>query len=372
MHFTSISPLPQQRNNTAPAPALTEADLPVINWNHIATLTDDTGIIQHALHAMPNRKEGYCIDDNSRALLLAVLACKQEKTEPAYRLLPVYLSFVHYMQTEDGNFKNFMSYTKVCTEEIGSEDAFGRTMLALGYLVNEGPHKQFIKTGNEIFVKAFKHVHQLVSLRGIANSIIGICQYIKFNYPDDLKAETVATLADKLVKEYQHNKKGDWHWFDNLLTYDNAILPLALFNAFEITANSLYFDIALEAMQFLESVVLPGHTFRPVGNQGWYSAGTANVPHFDQQGIDAMAMILLYQQVFRITRDRQYFLKMNQVHLWFLGHNDSHLPLYDSSTGGCFDGLQADGVNDNQGAESTIAYWISHMVLLAAIKDNQE
>lgn len=112
------------------------ANLPKLDFSHIANLTDDTGIIQHALFNLPNRTEGYCIDDNARALLLMVWACKDKKNKEAFRLLPVYLSFVHYMQTSNGYFRNFMSYNKSIEEERGSEDSFGRTMMALGFLAN--------------------------------------------------------------------------------------------------------------------------------------------------------------------------------------------------------------------------------------------
>ena len=152
---------------------LTTVKLPEVNFQHISNLTDHTGIIQHAVFNMPNRKEGYCIDDNSRALLLAVwYKAKENKT--ASQLLPVYLSFIHYMQTDDGYFRNFLSYAKVSPEERGSEDSFGRTLLALGFLINEGPSPLLIRTGMEIFARAYPHVDQLGSLRGIATSIIGI------------------------------------------------------------------------------------------------------------------------------------------------------------------------------------------------------
>ncbi len=344
-------------------------DMPKIDLSHIMNLTDDTGMIQHALNAMPNRKEGYCIDDNSRALLLMVLACKQGENPTALHLLPTYLSFIHYMQAADGSFKNFMSYAKTSTDEAGSEDSFGRTIMALGYLANDGTSKPAVKTGVEIFLKAYKQVHGLVSLRGIANSIIGICQFVKFNFPDDLKVETVIALSDKLIRGYKDNGGKNWKWFDNILTYDNAILPLALLNAFEVTQNDEYFDTALESMGFLESVVFRDGMLQPVGNQGWFKKGGVCAP-FDQQGIDAMAMVLLYQQAFRITKEKKYLLSMYKSYQWFLGVNDAGLSLYDPSTGGCFDGLQQAGVNHNQGAESTIAYWISHFVVLSALKEN--
>ena len=342
--------------------------MPDLNFKHIDNLTDLTGIMQHAMFAMPNRKEGYCIDDNSRALLLSVWACKNKKNTIAARLLPIYLSFVHYMQTDDGHFRNFMSYAKVSHEERGSEDSFGRTMMALGYLINDGPSTLLVKTGREIFAKAYPHVQKLVSLRGIANTIIGICQFIKCNYPDDLKRNMVIRLSDKMVGMYKESKKNSWHWFEPVLTYDNAMLPLALLNAYEVTQDEEYLTIAFESMHFLESKVFHNDTLRPIGNQGWCKQN-GTTAQFDQQGIDVMAMILYYQQAFRLTREQQYLDSMYKSYQWFLGNNDLRLPLYDAATGGCADGLHSEGVNLNQGAESTLAYWISHLVVASALTE---
>lgn len=346
---------------------LRSVDLPEINFSQIRNLTDDTGMIQHAVFAMPNRKEGYCIDDNARALLLTVWACRNVKNKTALRLLPVYLSYIHYMQTDDGYFRNFMSYSKSIEEERGSEDSFGRTMMALGYLINEGDSRLPTRTGEEIFARAYPHVDKLTSLRGMANSIIGVCQFIKCHYPDDLKRNTVADLANRMVAMYEGSKKANWHWFEPVLTYDNAILPLALLKAYEITQDSVYLSVASESIQFLESKVFHNGIFRPVGNQGWCKQG-CDPAQFDQQGIDVMAMVLLYQQLFSLTQEQKYLDRMYKSYQWFLGENDLGMPLYDPSTGGCADGLHSGGINFNQGAESTLAYWISHMVVASALE----
>lgn len=343
-------------------------DLPKINFSQIINLTDDTGMIQHALFNIPNRKEGYCIDDNARALLLAVWICKEKKNPAVLALLQVYLSFIHYMQTDNGEFRNFMTYTKVCLEERGSEDSFGRTIMALGFLANESPSKGLARTGADIFSRAYHHIDKLVSIRGIANSIVGVCQYIKYNYPDDLKTSLVVDLSNKMVRMYEYNKRNEWHWFEPILTYDNGILPLALLNAYEITSDETYLSVALESLHFLESKVFHNGILSPIGNQGWMERGKTRA-RFDQQGIDAMAMVLCYQQAFRVTRDDKYLKRMYQSYQWFLGKNDLSLSLYDPSTGGCADGLHSEGVNLNQGAESTLAYWISHVVVASALKE---
>jgi hypothetical protein len=343
-------------------------DLPEINFSHIMNLTDDTGMIQHAIFNIPNRKEGYCIDDNSRALLLFVLASKHKHNETEVRLMNVYLSFIHYMQTENGEFKNFMSYTKVAAEERGSEDSFGRTIMALGFLINEGPSNMLSKTGAGMFIKAYCHIDKLVSIRGIANSIVGVCQFVKYNYPDDVKRDLVIKLSDKMVSMYEANKRDDWHWFEPILAYDNAILPLALLNAYEITSDESYLAVAFEAMEFLESKVLHDGMLSPIGSQGWCERGKKTYAKFDQQGVDAMAMVLFYKQAHRMTQDDIYLSRMYISYQWFLGNNDLGLPLYDSSTGGCADGLHKKEINLNQGAESTLAYWISHMIVASELQ----
>ena len=343
--------------------------LPEVNFSHVKNLTDDTGIIQHAIFNIPNRKEGYCLDDNARALLLSVLTCRHthnDKTE--LERLRVYLSFIHYMQTDNGGFKNFMSYTKAATEEYGSEDSFGRTIMALGFLVNEGPSNMFSNAAADIFSRAYRHIDKLVSIRGIANSVIGVCQFVKYNYPDDIKRDLVIKLSDKMISMYNANKSDDWQWFEPVLAYDNAILPLALLNAYEITGNECCLDVALEAMAFLESKVLHDGMLSPIGNNGWLKRGKKTYARFDQQGIDALAMILYYQQAFRITQDENYLSRMYISYQWFLGKNDLGLSLYDPSTGGCSDGLHSKEINLNQGAESTLAYWISHMIVVSELK----
>ena len=346
--------------------ALTAKQLPEMDFQHISNLTDDTGMIQHALFSIPNRKEGYCIDDNARALLLSVWASKDKKNSTAIRLLPVYLSFIHYMQSEDGYFRNFMSYSKHIEEVRGSEDSFGRTMMALGYLINEGNPHLLVKTGMQIFAKAYSHVDQLISPRAIANSIIGICQFIKRNYPDEIKTAMVAGLSEKLMCMYEAHNSKDWHWFENILTYDNGILPLALLNSWEITQDENCLLIAFEALEFLESKTFHKGIFRPIGNLGWCRKG-GSPAQFDQQGIDVMAMVLCYQQAYRNTREPKYLDRMYAAYRWFLGSNDLGVSLYDPSTGGCADGLHAKGINLNQGAESTLAYWISHVIVASEL-----
>ena len=350
--------------------ALKNIHLPAFKPDHIISLTDDTGIIQHATGNIPNRKEGYCLDDNSRALILAILGWEQNQDENLQKLIPLYLSFIHYMQREDGKFINFLDYSRNYSEKVGSEDAYGRTLMALGYILTSSQSSLVIKTADVIFQNAFIHIHTLTSIRGIANSIIGLCKYVRYNYTDNNKKSAIIKLSDILTEEYHKNTSPGWYWYESILSYDNAILPLSLLYAYDITHNSIYLKVALDSIKFLESIVFRNGTLETVGNNGWYPQN--GVPAlFDQQPIDTMAMILLYQKVYELTNDQRFMLNMTISYEWFIGRNTTGIPLYDCHTGGCSDGLQIDGINYNQGAESTISFWISYFTVIDTFNKNR-
>jgi glycosyltransferase involved in cell wall biosynthesis len=346
-------------------PGLDVALMPAYDLRHIHRLTDDTGIVQHAKYGVPNLKEGYCLDDNSRALLMALMAWRQNKDSESLELLPVYLSFIHYMQRGNGNFRNFLSFSRQFLDEYGSEDSFGRTVWALGYLIRFAPNDSFKQIGLEIFKNSVEHFERLLSLRGAANTIIGINYYLKEVSNDEVMVGKLKHLTKILVSSWHNHRSGEWKWFENVMTYDNGIIPLALFSSFEITGDEEVFSIAMESTAFLESVTRRNGFFVPVGNRNWYHKD-GQLPEYDQQSVDVMAMILLYYQAFQVTRDRSFIEKMFIAYLWFLGENSLRLPLFDHETKGGCDGLESHGVNRNQGAESTLAYWISHFTVLAA------
>lgn len=339
--------------------------LPIYTLEHIKRLTDDTGIVQHAKYGIPNLKEGYCVDDNSRALLLMVMAYQQNKDKEALRLMPVYLSFINYMQRGNGNFRNFLSFSRQYLDEYGSEDAFGRTIWALGYLLRFSPNDAFRQMGKDIFFQSVPHFSQLKTIRGAANTIIGIYHYLKNEQNDEHMVQEMSQLVQQIISQYKQNSTSKWKWFEKKMTYDNAIIPLALFSAYEVLGNNEILEIAKESSVFLESKTMTRDYFMPIGNKGWLKEED-KMPEYDQQSIDVMAMVLLYYQVFQITHEKEYIEKMFKCYLWFLGENSLRLPLFDHETQGCCDGLEQQGVNRNQGAESTLAYWISHIAILAA------
>jgi hypothetical protein len=345
--------------------------LPPFSLAHINRLTDDTGIIQHAKFGIPNLKEGYCLDDNARALLMVLMAYRQMKDMRALELSPIYLSYIHYMQNANGTFRNFLSFSRNYLDEVGSEDSFGRTIWSLGYLLSNAPNDAYYQTGKLMFFNAAPNFEKLQSIRSIANTMIGISYYLKSNPSDDTMTERLRNLANILVQHYHENETSDWKWFESLLAYDNGILPLALLHSAEILHDDKITKTALKSMIFLTKHTLKENYLSIIGNEKWFrKEGERSV--FAQQPIDAMAMVLMYHQAFHVTKNKDYLNKLYTSFLWFLGENDLRMSLYDFETQGCCDGFESYGVNRNQGAESSVAYLISHLTVLQAYEEFHE
>jgi len=342
--------------------------MPEFSLDYAKLLTDRTGIVQHAKFGIPNWKEGYCVDDNARALVMAIMASELGYKD-ADMLMPTYMSFLHFMQNDAGNFRNFLSYDGKYLDKTGSEDAFGRAVWSLGYLIKNAPNNAYSKFGEELFHKAVPHFATLEYLRGISNTIIGITWYLKAYPSDNSMHQLLNSMTAKLTAAYRTSEGENWQWFENYLTYDNAILPLALLHSAEITGDKKVSEIAFSSIDFLEQLTVTERYWNPVGNDGWYFRD-GKMPLHDQQAIETMGMVLMYAQAYKITRDPKYLKKVFSIYLWFLGENSLCVPLYDSETKGCSDGLQVTGINHNQGAESTLAYLISHLTVLETFKTN--
>ncbi len=339
--------------------------LPRFRLEHIIRLTDNTGILQHAKYGVPNFNHGYTLDDNARALLMAVMAFRQTKSREALELIPVYLSFINYMQNKDGTFKNILTYSRQFKEKKGSDDSFGRTVWALGYLMRFPPRDTYHQLASSMFKKAFPHFEKIESIRGIAYTIIGICHYLHRSPNDDGMKKVLRQITDKLLRQYEDEKDENWHWFEPKMTYANGILPLALFHTADILKDKKYLEVAMESMNFLERTVLKHGYLSLVGNDEWYEKG-GTPSQYAQQPIDAMVMVQLAYQAYIFTKNEVYLHMMSTSFMWFLGENDLSVPVYDFETAGCFDGLEQHGLNQNQGAESTLAYLISHLTVLLA------
>ncbi len=346
--------------------------LPDFDLAHIIRMTDDTGIVQHANYSIPNLKEGYCIDDNARALLMTLMAYRIYKDKASYNLLPIYLSYIHYMQNSDGTFNNFLSFNRqFLDEQKGSEDSFGRTIWAIGYLIRFAPNDAYFQIGRDIFMKSCHNFDKLISPRAIANTILGISHYLHKIQDDENMLNLLIKLTKKITDSYEAYKKPDWDWFEDILTYDNGMLPLSLFYSYEITSDKYVFDIAMTTLKFLEKITMENDYLSVIGNDKWYKYGGER-SRFTQQAVDVMSIVLLFREAYFNTNDRTYLEKMFKSFLWFLGENDLKLTLYDFETKGCCDGLHSSGVNRNQGAESTLAYLISYLTVISALELEQE
>lgn len=339
--------------------------LPPFSLAHVKRLTDHTGIIQHTKFGIPNLKEGYCLDDNARALIMALMAYKETKSQKALEFCPVYLSFIYYMQNDNGTFHNFLNFDRTFVEEQGSEDSFGRAIWALGYMLDNAPNDSYSQIGKYMLDKSVPVFDNLRSVRSIANVILGISYYLKNNMGDDVMIERLRKLTAFLVEEYRQNTRADWKWYEILFAYDNGLLPLAMLHAADILKDEEVRRIAFESMQFLSDITLKEGYLSIIGNEKWYHREDTR-SDFAQQPVDAMCMVLMFYQAYKMTDNIDYLKKLFASFMWFLGENDLRLNLYNYETEGCFDGLERDGLSRNQGAESTLAYLISYLVVLEA------
>ncbi len=345
--------------------------LPPFSLAHIKRLTDDTGIIQHANFGIPNLKEGYCLDDNARALLMVLMAYRQKKDQLALDLFPIYLSYINYMQNKDGTFRNFLSFSRTYLDEKGSEDSFGRAIWALGYLLGNAPNDAYYQSGSLIFFNAAPNFEKIRSIRGVACTIIGISYYLRNHPSDDSMIEKLRNLAYYLLRQYEESSSPDWRWFESLLAYDNGMLPNALLHSAGILKDNKIIEVAMESMNFLADITLKDGYLSVIGNKEWYRKGGVR-SRFAQQPVDALAMILMFYQAYHLTKDKEYLKKLFSCFMWFLGENDLRMSLIDYETKGCCDGFESYGVNRNQGAESSLSYLISHLTVLKAFEEFYE
>ena len=337
---------------------------PAFDLAHLRRLTDDTGLIQHAKYIVPNRHTGYCLDDNSRALMLCAWAYFLLHSDDARALIPTYFSLTHFLQKPDGHFRNFLDYQRRFLDKIGSDDACGRALWALGYLIWRPPRDAYRSLAFECFQKALPQIRGL-NLRGKALAMLGLVSYLRCYQGDESVTALLRECADHLLALYQGTESADWRWFEDIICYDNGILPMALFQTYSIIREEKYLRVAKETLDFLEKVTSNNGRLSIVGSRGWHKRGGDRAA-YDQQPIDATAMVLAYQSAYRVTNEKEYLKKMKWAFGWFLGENDMGMSLYDHETKGCADGLMPEGVSLNQGGESTVSFL---MALLAMIEE---
>ncbi|MFO0958031.1 MAG: glycosyltransferase family 4 protein [Isosphaeraceae bacterium] len=333
------------------------AELPTWKLDHLTRLTDSTGILQHAVFTFPRHADGYCTDDNARALLLTVLLEELGLNAQVAPLATRYAAFLHHAFDVDlHRFRNFMGYDRRWLEAIGSDDSHGRALWALGVCVGRSRRRDLQYLGAQLFEQALPPILESDSPRGWAFALLGIDEYFRRLTGDRRAAQARDALTARLLELFDQHSTDDWPWFEPILSYDNARLPHALIVAGKWSGNDRAVEVGLRSLRWLCQVQRAdsGH-FRPVGCNGWYSRGEEPA-RFDQQPIEAAASVSAYLAAHRATGEPRWWIEARSAFDWFLGRNDLGEPLYDAATGGCRDGLHPDRTNQNQGAESTLSY----------------
>jgi glycosyltransferase involved in cell wall biosynthesis len=333
-------------------------ELPPLKLDHLHLMTDDTGMLQHASFTIPNYREGYSIDDNARALIVSTHLEELGNGE-AFELTSRYLAFIGYaLNMETGRFRNFMDYQRNWLEKSGSDDSHGRTLWALGTVLGRSNRPALQSMAGWVFEQALPAILKTTSPRAWAFALIGIHEYLR-RFEGDRRANQVRDkLAGRLLTLYKNNRSDEWCWYEAGLTYCNAALPQALLMCGQWIPNKAMTEAGLESLHWLADLqradAAGGH-FVPIGSNGFYQRGGERA-RFDQQPVEAQTMASACLEAYRSTGDEGWYKEARRAFEWFLGRNDLNLPVYDPTTGGCRDGLHPDRPNENQGAESTLAF----------------
>jgi hypothetical protein len=324
-------------------------------------LTDDTGILQHAIFSVPNSSEGYTTDDNARALMVSTLldevlaqTCMPEGSQLSSRYLAfLWLAF----NTETGRFRNFLGYDRQWLEDSGSDDSHGRALWSLGKVLGHSRNAGLRGAAGRLFEAAVPATLTFTSPRAWAFSILGMQAYLDW-FPGDRAIQGARNaLANRLLDIYERSHSATWRWFEKSLSYSNARLSQALILTGWRSGNQRMIEAGMDSLKWLvaEQHRDDPEVFVPIGSNGFFVEGSEKA-RFDQQPVEACATVSACLEVYRLTEESQWFEEAHCVFRWFLGKNDLQVPLYDATTGGCRDGLHPDRINENQGAESTLSF----------------
>ncbi len=338
-------------------PNLNPKELLKIDLRHLRRLTDSTGLFQHATFTSPNYDDGYTTDDNARGLLFLTLMEEESQLENHDQDLRArYFSFLaHAFNSDHGRFRNFMSYDRRWLENIGSQDSHGRSILALGTVIGRSKDVPLRNAATRLFHDALPALLHTTSCRTWAFSLLGLHEYLKRYAGDRLVKKIRNILCKKLVTLYETYSDEEWPWFEDSLTYANAVLPHALLISADSMNKPTLCQMALRSLEWLVEIQKIDKCFSPIGSDGFYHR-SGNRARFDQQPTEAQAMISACLEAFNFTKDTKWWIHSKWVFEWYLGQNDLSVQLYDPATGACRDGLHADRPNENRGAESTLAF----------------
>jgi hypothetical protein len=342
--------------------------IPPLNLDHLLIMTDHTGIFQHALYNVPNYHEAYCTDDNARAFILTLLLQEMDHRHPElHRLASTYLAFLWYaFDANTCRFRNFMSHQRQWLEMHGSEDSHARALWSIGTALGRSRNEGHRNLCGLLFQRGLAPVGRFSSPRAWAFAILAIHEYLRSFSGDRVVSQMRDVLTNMLADLFRANSTPNWQWFETIVTYDNAKLSHALILSGQWTPHPEILDIGLRSLRWLlnAQTAEAGH-FAPVGCHGFWPKGGKQA-RFDQQPLEAHAMVSACIEAFAATQDLFWLRAARRCFEWFLGRNDLGVPLYDPTTGGCRDALLQDHINQNQGAESSLAFYLSHTELARA------
>ena len=344
--------------NYAPARGV----LPPIRLDHLRQMTDDTGLLQHAFYTTPDPHHGYTTDDNARALLAAEQCHLSTGREDAADLAQRYMSFLRYAQRVDGRFHNFLAYDRSWLDEAGSDDAQGRAVWSLGYTLANATLPGMRSSAETLLESFLPNAHDIRAPRGHAYCLLGFGWAYQAGFRQESLLDLTRSYADHLLSLWADVADGEWAWFEDIISYCSPKLCEALLHAYLVTERQDYADVALAGLDFLLQIYFAGDMLDLVGQGGWYRRGHRRAI-YDQQPIDACAVVHGCLAAHQVTGEARYLARAQDAFAWFLGRNRLSKALYDQDSGGCFDGLHRDRVNGNQGAESTLAYLMARLAL---------
>lgn len=342
---------------------------PEVSLEHVHRLTDGTGMLQHALFDVPRYDDGYCLDDNARALLLTTLLEDEgtDQTRAVRALSTRYLAFVsHAFNVQTGRFRNFLSYSRRWIEECGSEDCHGRALWALGTLVGRAREPDRQSLGGSLFQSALPAVARFTSPRARAYALLGIDEYLRAFQGDRTVQAVRQDLAGRLFEMHRRVASPAWPWFEDRLTYCNARLSQALVASGARMEHEEMTAAGLRSLEWLVTLQTSDEgCIVPIGSNGFYVRGGERA-RFDQQPVEASTLVSACLEAHRVTGSAVWAEHARRAFDWFLGHNVLQRPLYDPATGGCRDGVHPDRLNENQGAESTLSFLLALLEMRAA------
>lgn len=355
--------------------------IPRVNLNHVLRLTDDFGVMQFARLSLPDISSGYTLDDNARALIAACLcygklggaikaAYPDKQKSELLKRIEVYLRFIEFVLGEDRMFCNYVKSDRSIDIELNKkdnlDDANGRALWALAVAaVSDFLPESIRNKALSLLKKRIEKYKMFESPRSIAFYAKGICLLLKKITEIDGKdlRPMLITHCDRLVSLYRAVSSEEWQWFENYLTYSNAVLPEALILGHEHTGNREYLDIGIKTLDFLISQTFVNGIYAPIGQDGWHHK-TGTRRYFDQQPEDVSAMTCVLAMAHSITGKDSYKKLMYEAFNWFLGDNSLKQVVYDRTTGGCYDGVGEGYINLNQGAESTTSYLLARLAII--------